>query len=135
MWAENGDVLSKQYAGTSSTITSVTKTGKQGFIGKIDQMRRGVERFLVNNIEDGHKHECIKLFLNQHPQQQQYGIKASLEKQLEKYQQHYMSWSDITVKVVTWNCAGNTPSSTFDISNIVLPDDPKIVPDIYVIGL
>jgi hypothetical protein len=46
-----------------------------------------------------------------------------------------MSWSDITVKVVTWNCAGNTPSSTFDISNIVLPDDPKIVPDIYVIGL
>ena len=36
MWAENGDYLSKQYAGTSSTITSVTKTGKQGFFGKID---------------------------------------------------------------------------------------------------
>lgn len=36
MWAENGDILSKQYAGTSSTITSVTKTGKQGFLGKID---------------------------------------------------------------------------------------------------
>ncbi len=28
MWAENGDALSKQYAGTSSTITAVTKTGK-----------------------------------------------------------------------------------------------------------
>lgn len=28
MWADNGDILSKQYAGTSSTITSVTKTGK-----------------------------------------------------------------------------------------------------------
>lgn len=28
MWAENGDVISRQYAGTSSTITSVTKTGK-----------------------------------------------------------------------------------------------------------
>ena len=36
MWAENGDMISKQYAGTSSTITSVTKTGKQGFMGKID---------------------------------------------------------------------------------------------------
>lgn len=70
MWADNGDVISKQYAGTSSTITSVTKTGKQGILGKLDQMRRGVERFLVNNIEDGLKHECIKLFLNQHPQQQ-----------------------------------------------------------------
>lgn len=28
MWADNGDFLSKQYAGTGSTITSVTKTGK-----------------------------------------------------------------------------------------------------------
>ena len=67
MWAENGDVISKQYAGTGSTITSVTKTGKQGFMGKIDQMRMGVERFLKNNIEDGHKHECIKISVNQHP--------------------------------------------------------------------
>ena len=36
MWADNGDVISKQYSGTGSTITSVTKTGKQGFMGKID---------------------------------------------------------------------------------------------------
>jgi hypothetical protein len=36
MWADNGDIISKQYAGTGSTITSVTKTGKQGFMGKID---------------------------------------------------------------------------------------------------
>ena len=28
MWADNGDVISKQYTGTSSTITKVTKTGK-----------------------------------------------------------------------------------------------------------
>ena len=27
-WADNGDTISKQYSGTSSTITSVTKTGK-----------------------------------------------------------------------------------------------------------
>ncbi len=67
MWAENGDVISKQYAGTSSTITSVTKTGKQGFFGKLQQMTRGVERFIVNNMDDGHKHECIKMFLNLHP--------------------------------------------------------------------
>jgi hypothetical protein len=69
MWADNGDVISKQYTGTSSTITKVTKTGKQGFFGKIDQLARGVERFIVNTRDDGLKHECIKLFLNQHPQQ------------------------------------------------------------------
>lgn len=64
MWADNGDVISKQYAGTSSTITSVTKTGKQGFFGKLDQMAKGVQRFIVNNMDDGLKHECIKIFLN-----------------------------------------------------------------------
>ena len=50
MWADNGDVISKQYAGTSSTITSVTKTGKQGIFGKLDQYKKAVERFVVNNI-------------------------------------------------------------------------------------
>lgn len=64
MWADNGDHLSKQYAGTGSTITSVTKTGKQGIMGKMDQWMRGVERFIQNNVEDGFKHECIKLLIN-----------------------------------------------------------------------
>ena len=67
MWAENGDAISKQYAGTGSNITAVTKTGKQGFMGKFDQMKTGVQRFFVNNIEDGQRHECIKLFVNLHP--------------------------------------------------------------------
>jgi synaptojanin len=58
-----------------------------------------------------------------------------LEKQLEKYHQHYISWSSIKVQVLTWNCAGNTPSATFDISNILLDDSPGIVPDVYIIGL
>ena len=88
-------------------------------------------------MEDGLKHECIKLFLNQHPMQMPYGIKASLEKQLEKYQQHYTQWENIRVKVFTWNCAGNPPPSPqFDISNLILPpEESKIVPEIYVIGL
>jgi len=68
-WGENGDVISKQYAGTSSTITSVTKTGKQGFFGKINQLTKGVERFVVNNMSDGNKHECIKMLLAEHPLQ------------------------------------------------------------------
>mmetsp|Transcript_10447 Transcript_10447/g.10500 ORF Transcript_10447/g.10500 Transcript_10447/m.10500 type:complete len:155 (-) Transcript_10447:1404-1868(-) len=55
MWAENGDTISKLYAGTGSTITSVTKNGKQGFMGKIDQMKKGVERYFVNTYEDNFK--------------------------------------------------------------------------------
>lgn len=50
-----------------------------------------------------------------------------------------MAWSHITLSVVTWNCAGNTPPLTFDISNIVHHNynmgDQNISPDVYVIGL
>lgn len=88
-------------------------------MGKIDQMRRGVERFLVNNIEDGSKHECIKIMVNQHPQQQNYGVKAQLKLQMEKYESHFKSWEDIYLNVVTWNCAGNAPPPSFDLTNIL----------------
>lgn len=120
MWADNGDAISKLYAGTSSTITSVTKTGKQGIMGKIDQMKRGVERYFVNNFEDNFKQECIKLLLNQYPsKQEKYGIKASLEKKLILCQDQYKKYSEITCMLYTWNCAGNAPSPHLDISNIL----------------
>lgn len=38
------------------------------------------------------------------------------------------------MQTLTWNCAGNSPSPTFDISNILFPEN-NIEPDIYVIGL
>lgn len=42
MWADTGDFLSRQYAGTGSTITKVTKTGEQGLMGKLNQWAIGV---------------------------------------------------------------------------------------------
>jgi hypothetical protein len=38
--------------------------------------------------------------------------------------------------VFSWNCAGNTPSPTFDISNIImLPEETGLMPEVLVIGL
>ena len=45
-----------------------------------------------------------------------------------------MSWEEVEVQILTWNCAGNTPAPTFDISNILFSDDQRI-PDVYVVGL
>ena len=36
MWTVMGDYLSRQYAGTDSTISRVTRDGKEGFVGKWD---------------------------------------------------------------------------------------------------
>ncbi len=50
IWAESGDMLSKQYSGTGSTIATVTKNGRQGFLGKLTQKMISVERFIRNNL-------------------------------------------------------------------------------------
>ena len=89
MWAENGDILSQQYTGTGSTITSVTKSGKQGIMGKVEQMKIGVARFWNNTLEDDFKHECIKMIINQHPKQYNYGIKATIDKRLKEYKPQF----------------------------------------------
>ena len=47
-----------------------------------------------------------------------------------------MTWGNIKIKVVTWNCAGNMPQTTLDIADILLPGrDSGILPDVIVVGL
>ena len=48
MWTEMGDYLSRQYAGTDSTIARVTRDGKEGFMGKLAHKKAVVDRFLLN---------------------------------------------------------------------------------------
>jgi len=42
MWTEQGDYLSRQYAGTDSTISRVSRDGKEGFLGKLDHKTKVV---------------------------------------------------------------------------------------------
>lgn len=41
-WAEQGDYISKQYCGTNSTISKVSRDGKEGFMGKISHKMKNV---------------------------------------------------------------------------------------------
>jgi len=52
MWTEMGDYLSRQYAGTDSTISRVTRDGKEGFLGKLDHKTKVVRRFLINTLNE-----------------------------------------------------------------------------------
>lgn len=63
LWAENGDYISIQYAGTNSTSTSVTKNGKQGFLGYFQHGLVSINRFYQGNFEDDFKQNCIELVL------------------------------------------------------------------------
>ena len=63
LWAENGDQISIQYAGTASTITTVTKTGGHNLMGMIQHGIATVSRLYQGSFEDYFKQECIDTFL------------------------------------------------------------------------
>lgn len=59
LWCRNGDCLSRQYTGTESNISRVTKQNKQGFMGKLEQWQVGISRYYQYLVNDNFKHECI----------------------------------------------------------------------------
>ena len=62
-WADMGDYISIQYAGTESTSTNVTKNGKKGILGGLQHMNVTINRFFIGTFQDDHKHRCIEVFL------------------------------------------------------------------------
>lgn len=52
LWADNGDSLSKIYAGTGALKSSFTRTGKMSIAGAIADVRKSATRLYVNNFAD-----------------------------------------------------------------------------------
>jgi hypothetical protein len=65
-WADNGDMISVQYSGTSSCITSVTKNGKHGIMGMFQHGYVSLSRIYQGSFEDAFKQKCIEIFLNKY---------------------------------------------------------------------
>lgn len=81
LWAENGDALSKIYAGTGAINTSYTRTGKRTLagesrvvfefplrnpelaIGVLSDATKSVSRAYINNFQDKGKQVAIDMFL------------------------------------------------------------------------
>lgn len=63
MWANNGDVLSKVYAGTGALRSEFTRTGKRTIGGLMDDVLKNVNRFVVNNFQDDAKQAIIEILL------------------------------------------------------------------------
>jgi hypothetical protein len=53
MWADNGDLLSKQYAGTGALKSDFTRTGKRSLYGMTKDGINSLHRYYLNNFQDG----------------------------------------------------------------------------------
>lgn len=61
MWADHGDEVSNQYAGTGAMKSAFTRTGKRDVWGLLDDGAKSLTRYYLNNFEDGHKQDAVDL--------------------------------------------------------------------------
>lgn len=60
-WADHGDEISRQYAGTGAMKSSFTRTGKRDIWGLLDDGVKSVTRYYLNNFRDGEKQDALEL--------------------------------------------------------------------------
>jgi len=61
MWANHGDDISTQYAGTGALKSGFTRTGVRTKAGLADDGYKSAMRYLLNNFQDGHKQDALDL--------------------------------------------------------------------------
>lgn len=61
LWADHGDEVSNQYAGTGALKSQFTRTGKRDVWGLLDDGKKSGVRYLLNNYQDGGKQDALDL--------------------------------------------------------------------------
>ena len=61
LWADHGDDISRQYAGTGALKSGFTRTGKRTTFGLVDDGVKSMVRYYVNNFSDGRKQDAVDL--------------------------------------------------------------------------
>ncbi|GAB6027073.1 hypothetical protein CHUAL_013799 [Chamberlinius hualienensis] len=67
MWANNGDSLSRQYAGTAALKGDFTRTGERGLTGVMKDSYTSANRYYVNLFRDNTRQTSINLMLGVEP--------------------------------------------------------------------
>ena len=63
MWADNGDALSRIYAGTGALKSSFTRHGKMSLAGFLADARKSATRTYINNFADKGRQNTIDMLL------------------------------------------------------------------------
>ena len=115
IWAENGDEISIQYAGTASTITTVTKTGGHNLMGIIQHGIATVSRIYQGSFEDYFKQECIDTFLQKNLNND--FINPVIYNELSDKKEEFTKYMNFFVFVGNWNLAGKELENDINIIN------------------
>ncbi|KAF8269062.1 SacI homology domain-containing protein [Lactarius quietus] len=137
LWAENGDALSRIYAGTGALNTSFTRSGKRTLAGVLSDATKSVSRAYINNFQDKGKQIAIDMFLGNLSNQTQVtifdpihdSVRAALDARLSEYS----TTRTCTIFVGTWNLNGRSPTES--LLPWLFPRESTLPePDLMVLG-
>lgn len=63
MWANNGDIISRQYAGTAALKGDFTRTGERKLAGAIKDSYNSASRYYLNRFKDAYRQAAIDVML------------------------------------------------------------------------
>ena len=118
LWADNGDWLSKIYAGTGALKSYYTRGGKQTVFGLLDDAAKSATRFYINNFQDKSRQDAIDLLLGKVVKSESLLRKSVLyemvHNELLSRKSEYSNFTNIHVLVGTWNVNGKNPMENLD---------------------
>ncbi|KAK7908118.1 Inositol-1-4-5-trisphosphate 5-phosphatase 1 [Apiospora marii] len=136
LWADNGDALSRIYAGTGALKSSFTRHGKMSLAGAIADARKSATRLYINNFADKARQNTIDMLLGrlvgQSPVHLFDPISDYVSNELGKRAAEFSSTETITILVGTFNLNGKTEGINDDLTPWLHPDvlgstQPEIV--------
>ncbi|KAF2863532.1 DNase I-like protein [Piedraia hortae CBS 480.64] len=137
LWADNGDALSKIYAGTGALKSSFTRTGKMSVAGMLADVRKSAHRLYVNNFEDKSRQQTMDILLGRQAGQLSVHlhdpindwVNTSLKQQIHTYTHH----QTLTIYCGTFNLNGKITGLNTDLSPWLCPT-PQSPADLAVIA-
>ncbi|KAK0748231.1 SacI homology domain-containing protein [Apiosordaria backusii] len=139
LWADNGDSLSKIYAGTGALKSSFTRHGKMSLAGAIADVRKSATRLYHNNFTDKARQTTIDTLLGrlvgQAPVVLYDPISDYVAGELQRRSGEFSTNETINIFVGTFNLNGRTDGIDEDLSPWLCPPELRSKqPEIIAIG-
>ncbi|KAF2740426.1 hypothetical protein EJ04DRAFT_540103 [Polyplosphaeria fusca] len=140
MWADNGDALSRIYAGTGALKSSFTRHGKMSLAGALADARKSATRMYINNFADKGRQNTIDMLLGrlmgQVPVHLFDPINDYVQAELNKRASEFTENEVIHILAGTFNLNGKTHGINHDLSPWLCPnvDPSQQCPEIVAVG-
>ncbi|KAH6709016.1 SacI homology domain-containing protein [Leptodontidium sp. 2 PMI_412] len=140
LWADNGDALSRIYAGTGALKSSFTRHGKMSLAGAIADARKSATRLYINNFADKGRQNTIDVLLGrmmgQTPVHLFDPMNDYVTAELAKRSSEFSSSESINIWAGTFNLNGRTTGVDEDLSDWLCPKlaASQLHPEIVAVG-